>query len=284
MIRVTIAARSEVGRKRTRNEDAFLVAQMPAESHQSPVRAALDWRPARLPNRVLAEGLEASGPLLLAVADGVSGSRRGGVASHHALASLLGSWIVDPESRQEERCGWLMAAFQRANREVHSLAGRGEVPGDLATTLTAALLGDGRLGVAHVGDSRLYHLQGDTLRQITVDDSIVQELVSSGRLTPEQARCDKRRHRLTNALGLEWDLRPATFATRINCEDRLLLSSDGIHGPLSSADIQAILRQPVGPAAQCARLVAAALEAGSKDDLTAVVVHVLSVGSSEVLE
>jgi protein phosphatase len=209
------------------------------------------------------------GEHLFVVADGMGGHAHGKEASTLALAAVHGAFF-GADGPAEER---LRRAVEDANRRVWERAradGRTEIMG---TTCTALAFADGRALAAHVGDSRLYRLEGRRARQLTRDHTLVEELRRTGALTDAEARTHPRRNALTRALGIapeaEVDVLPLGPLRR---GDRFLLCSDGL-GPVPADEIAAVLLREE-PEAACRALVARAAEAGSTDNATAVVVHV----------
>ncbi|WP_205687353.1 protein phosphatase 2C domain-containing protein, partial [Cellulomonas endophytica] len=181
--------------------------------------------------------------------------------------------------------GALRDALDAARAAVDALPAASErAPG---TTLTAVLLVEGpALLVAHVGDSRAYRLAGGSdagpgtgLERLTTDHTLVAELVRAGLLTPEEARHDPRRHVVTRALGAgEPAVRHGDDVRRVPAAagDRLLLCSDGLTDELDDAALAAVLREEADPRRAAERLVALALDAGGRDNATALVADLVA--------
>ena len=129
--------------------------------------------------------------------------------------------------------------------------------------------------LANLGDSRIYRVADGVLEQVSTDHSVVQELIESGEITPEQAAEHPERHVITRALGGPRLEAADYFLLPIRSADRLLLCSDGISGLVDDPEIATILTQSADPRDAADRLVAAALEAGGDDNATAVVVDVV---------
>jgi PPM family protein phosphatase len=209
---------------------------------------------------------------LAAVADGVGGHAAGEVASRTvvgALASLEKAWVDEP----------LEVAFARAVEEGNDRIAfiaecRPETAG-MGTTLTAVAL-HGDYLVANIGDSRTYLLRDGELRQLTRDDSYLQELLDSGAVTPEAARTHPRRNVVTAALDGAPGRAAAIARVPARAGDRLLLCSDGLSDVLDEPRIAALLAYPDATRAADA-LVRAALDAGARDNVTAVVADVVPV-------
>lgn len=208
------------------------------------------------------------------VADGMGGYAAGEVASA-AVAAEFGLLTGRPSVYASD----VRSAFGRAVAAVHSLpAGGGAGAG---TTLTGVVVSDsGGVGYwlcFNIGDSRTYRMRGGQLEQISVDHSVVQELVEAGSLTRTQASIDSRRNQVTKAIGAGGDGELDFWFLPAEPGDRMLLCSDGLTGELDDGRIAAILRETTDPQAAAERLVAAAVDAGGRDNVTVVVVDAFAV-------
>ena len=207
------------------------------------------------------DGLDA-----VAVSDGMGGHQAGEVASRLAVETLdkmLRSNHDDPEAA-------LSSAFSEANREVHLLASMKDEMYGMGCTLVAAVLEPDRFVAANVGDSRLYHFDGNDLVQITHDHSFVAELVRRGIITSEEAKTHPRRNLITRAIGTESRVFTDVFSCEWKPGDMLLLCSDGLCGVLEDAEMAALLRNCTDPDATCSMLIQRALASGSRDNITVV--------------
>src|SRR3990172_8262304 len=211
---------------------------------------------------------------LYAVCDGMGGARAGEVASKTACRELS---TLDPATAGP---GDLRAAISRANEAIIRLGYAEEKLLGMGTTLTAALAGERSLSLAHVGDSRAYLLHEGNLIQLTNDHSWVGEMVRRGELTQAQAAVHPHRSVITRALGTESDADPDIFEVPLEPGDRVLLCSDGLTGMVPDAEIAEILRQDDDPGAVAKLLVQAALRGGGEDNITVVVIDVLSDGDT----
>ncbi|HEX2048933.1 MAG TPA: Stp1/IreP family PP2C-type Ser/Thr phosphatase, partial [Acidimicrobiales bacterium] len=211
---------------------------------------------------------------LFAVADGVGGHQAGEVASQTAVETLLRTF-----KEGEQTTEGLVAAVEAANHAVWQLAQGSREKRGMGTTLTALALvredGEEQLALANVGDSRTYLLQQGQLEQITLDHSLVEELVRDGKLSPAEAQTHPQRSIITRALGMEpviqvdsWEITPYTG-------DRILLCSDGLTNELSDERIASTLRQLADPQEAAHDLVRQARAAGGSDNITVVVVDVV---------
>jgi len=247
---VTVSAATDVGLKRTQNEDwlATWVAEDPAD-------------------------LEHRG-VLLVVADGMGGSRGGEVASKLAVETVLKSYREAPG---DELLDDLTRALESANRMVHdqSLA-HPELRG-MGTTCTALVVRDREAFVAHVGDSRAYSLRQGMIRQLTRDHSLVAQLVQSRQITPEQARIDPRRNLVTRSVGVSPHVE--VDAERIEGElrdgDTMILCTDGLHGLVSDEELATHASGDDLDQA-CRELVALARRRGGHDNITLIVARLVS--------
>ncbi len=230
---------TDVGRSRTRNEDAVFP---------------------------LGSGEGSTG--IVAVADGLGGHPGGDIASACAMEAVAAAPPgVDGPALVAAAHGNLMA------RIVETLDTRPELLA-MATTLTLAILRpDGVVEVAHVGDSRAYVFDGTTLSQVTEDHTRGMDRVVAGDMTIEQAQASPDWHVLSNWLGFE-SYRVASHRVPVSAGDRILLCTDGLTNMLSDEDIAGILTG-VSPEDAGGALIAAANEAGGLDNITVVVVDVL---------
>jgi serine/threonine protein phosphatase PrpC len=207
-------------------------------------------------------------PPLYAVADGMGGHGAGDRASALAVEALAVRARVRPLSVEA-----VLAALDEANRVIRrdgQAEGMGTTITGLASLETA---GGSHLMVFNVGDSRVYRMAGGRLDQVTVDHSEVQELVLAGALTRDQARTHPRRNIVTRALGSAAVLRPDHWLLPAIAGDRYLLCSDGLFNELPDEQMLALLAAG-DPQRAAAALVAAADQAGGRDNITAVVIDV----------
>ena len=149
----------------------------------------------------------------------------------------------------------------------------------MGTTLTAALLDDAHLAIAHVGDSRAYLFRDGTLQRLTKDHSLVGELVRAGKLTEEQAEEHPQRSIITRALGPEPTVDVDTVSYSVRAGDVLLLCSDGLTSMITEEQISEILGTPDSLDSKADRLIAAANHAGGRDNITVVLFRIEDVGA-----
>jgi len=210
------------------------------------------------------------------VADGMGGAQAGEVASQLAVAHFAGELggedIDDARTRLEQ-------AAHDANAEIFALSEADVRRAGMGTTLTAAYVGTNEVFIAHVGDSRAYRWRGGQLERITEDHSLVEELLRQGRLTEEEAEEHPQRSIITRALGPEPVVEVDTFAVGARGGDVYLLCSDGLTSMVSEAAVAAVLARAPSLAAAADELVAAALDAGGRDNVTVVLFRVEEIGA-----
>lgn len=219
-------------------------------------------------------GMEPSARLYV-LADGLGGYNAGEIASAMAVSSVL-TRLVD---RQAEAGDWLDArvalreTIGGVNADIYNAAANSSAYSGMATTLVLAWLVDGRLWVAHAGDSRLYRWRAGKLVQLTRDHSFSQELLDAGMVSEEEARQLPAKNLVTRALGADAELEPEIACHDWVTDDVLLLCSDGLSEMLSHAEIEAIVGADESLDSRAQRLVALANEAGGRDNVSVILVR-----------
>jgi protein phosphatase len=212
-------------------------------------------------------------PPLFVVADGMGGHGSGDLASRIAVGEMRACVPLRPLFAEA-----VLTALEQANQHIIER----DAASRMGTTVTglAALetAGGDHLMVFNVGDSRVYRLAGNRLEQLTVDHSEVQEMVLAGVITREQARTHPRRNVVTRALGSESGLLPDYWLRPAIGGDRYLICSDGLFSELPDDVIAALLAAGT-PQRAAEALVAAANDAGGRDNVTAIVVDIDSDGN-----
>ncbi|MDT4903490.1 MAG: family protein phosphatase [Pseudonocardiales bacterium] len=212
-----------------------------------------------------------AGPRLLAIADGMGGHAAGEVASKIVIGTME---PLDEDRRIGDLMGALRDAVAEANHGIaEAVRQRKELEG-MGTTLTALRFVGSQVGLVHVGDSRAYLLRNNLLAQITHDDTYVQYLVDSGKLTPDEAKDHPRKSVILRAL-LGTDVEPDVSIREARHGDRYLLCSDGLSDVVSTDTILDTLRIP-DPQESADRLVELALRGGGPDNVTVIVADVIN--------
>jgi len=252
-MRVLTAGLTDVGMKRTGNEDNFASCEDVG---------------------------------LFVVADGMGGHAAGEVASSTAIKVITdyvrgaleeagpsdaGSSRFDPET-----CRKILAtSVQLANETICGLASENPTFEGMGTTLSGLLLNGSRACMVHVGDSRIYLLRGGQLTLLTSDHSWVNEQLQRNIITAEEAKTHRWRNVITRALGHKVDLEVDTRVEKMEPGDCFLLCSDGLTGMVDEETIhKVLLDMSDDPQAACRRLVDLANDAGGFDNITLIIVKV----------
>jgi serine/threonine protein phosphatase PrpC len=208
------------------------------------------------------------GSYLLLVADGVGGAQAGATASRMVTDEIVRYCQSVPLVNPGQA---LAQAVQAANTAVYNYVSGSPTVSQAASTVTAALVKDGRAHVANVGDSRTYLIRHGSARQLTRDHTLTQQKIDSGRISPAQAELDEERSVITRSLGSASNVQVDLFPPLpLQPGDMLLLCSDGLTDMLSEADMARITGRK-RPQAAVERLIAEANRRGGHDN-TAVVV------------
>jgi PPM family protein phosphatase len=206
---------------------------------------------------------------LFVVADGMGGAQAGEVASRIAVESFEGG--VQDTSQPEAA---LAVLAQQANARIHELSHSHAEQAGMGTTLTAVYVGEREIAIAHVGDSRAYRLREGELLRLTEDHSLVDELLRQGRLTPEEAIEHPQRSVITRALGPEGTVEVDTRSYAARDGDVYLLCSDGLTTMLAEQQLASILSAHSTLRDAGEALIAAANDAGGRDNITVVLLRV----------
>lgn len=227
---------SDVGCVRTNNEDSFLVDP---------------------------------GLGLYIVADGMGGAEAGEVASQLAVQSVH-SFLKSTSIRDADT---LVRAIQHANQRILDAASADPRFRGMGTTLVCLLETGAECVVANVGDSRAWMLEGESLIQLTQDQSWVNEVGRPLSISEENLRVHPMRHVLTMALGVSPEVRIQVVPVELAPGSLVLLSTDGLHGPVPEEEIREILLRPISLEDRAHLLIEAAREAGGPDNITVVLVQ-----------
>jgi len=224
-------------------------------------------------------------PPLFLVADGMGGHAGGAVASAIAVEEFRQVDVRSLDTRRGTET--VVAAMARCQARIREwgAARNGGGAWHAGTTAAVALVVEDDEGfkwlLANLGDSRIYRVREGELEQVSVDHSVVQELLDAGEITREQASRHPERHVITRALGSPDGVAPDFFLLPMAPAERLLLCTDGISGMVDDATIARILRTSADPREAADHLVGTALAAGGRDNATAVVVDVVGLTTDE---
>jgi len=221
-----------------------------------------------------------AGHTLFVVADGMGGHAGGDVASAIATKRIMEADKAYHSAQDAEFA--LQAALIAANSQLaETVFEHAELTG-MGTTVSALVVLDDQVAIAHIGDSRIYLFRDGELSQITTDHTFVQRLVDSGRITEAEAMVHPRRSVLMRVLGdveSSPEIDTSILATRAG--DRWLICSDGLSGVVSNTGIGNALKAPLDAQAVADRLVKESLDGGAPDNVTIVVVDIGSGGERQ---
>ena len=211
-------------------------------------------------------------PDLFIVADGMGGHKAGEYASKCAVETMV-SQINSSSERGSIRV--ISNAIREANRRVRSKAMSDDNYFGMGTTLVVATLDEDGLCVANVGDSRLYLISNGEIRQVTVDHSLVEEMVQMGELERKSARNHPDKNIITRAVGVMEEVDPDFFEVEdLVVGDTILMCSDGLSNMLEDTEIMGIVEGEGTLKDKALRLVAAANMNGGRDNITVILVRV----------
>ena len=219
-----------------------------------------------------------AGPRLLAIADGMGGHAAGEVASKIVIGTME---PLDDDRVPGDLIAALRGAVLEANQHIADAVEQNAALDGMGTTLTALRFAGSQVALVHVGDSRAYLLRDGELTQITHDDTYVQYLVDSGKLTPEEAKDHPRKSVILRALRGA-DVEPDVSIREAHDGDRYLLCSDGLSDVVSIETMAEALRI-VDPQECADRLVELALRGGGPDNVTVIVADVVNARPGDVV-
>jgi protein phosphatase len=208
------------------------------------------------------------------VADGMGGHNAGEVASAIAVEEF--EKLTLQENVTVEQLG---DALHSASVRIGELGGESTLGAGTTVALVATMVLDG-VGywvIMNLGDSRVYRLSGEVFEQVSVDHSVVQELMDRGDISAEQARIHPYRHMVTRALGAGPESDPDYWLIPAETGDRMLICSDGLTGEVDDQAIETMLRRPTDVRTIAEDLVGRALDAGGHDNITVVIVEAVEV-------
>ncbi|TLS49916.1 Stp1/IreP family PP2C-type Ser/Thr phosphatase [Paenibacillus antri] len=215
-----------------------------------------------------------AGCTLAIVADGMGGHQAGDTASQITIELLESALVrVSGELDDAERKARLVDAIREANAKVFEVASGKEHYRGMGTTVTAALADASRVLIGHIGDSRAYYINHETVSQITEDHTLVNELVKTGQLTPDEAAVHPRRNVITRALGTEADVDVDLVFLPWSAGDLLLLCSDGLSNLVPESEMTRTVRGEGTLSEKVDRLVEYALNAGGDDNISVVLIE-----------
>jgi len=233
---------SDVGKLRANNQDAYYVN---------------NEGPAPLTN-------------LYVVADGMGGHNAGDVASKQSIAAFCEYFDEHKHIVYTEE--FLTNALIYANTSVHNSARSAPALSGMGTTFSAVTIDDNNLYYVHVGDSRIYVVAGDEMKQLTRDHSLVAEMAERGIITQEEAQNHPEKNVITRAIGTDAEVNVDKGYIPLTDLKYVLICSDGLTDMVSDAEIFDVLKSDAKASDKVDILIAKANEGGGEDNISAIVV------------
>lgn len=249
-LRLVAAARTDIGRRRERNQDN--------ETHLIPEDEEL---------------LDSRGAMFV-VCDGMGGHAAGEIAAELGAKTIQEVYYSQGTADIVQS---LAVAIKHANDAIHNFAHENPDKLGMGTTCVALVIHGGKGYFLNIGDSRGYIVRRGAMRQVTQDHSWVAEQVRAGLLTEEQARTHAHRNVITRSLGTQPNVTADLFVEPLYAGDRVLLCTDGLHGYVDEAEIEREMVTHVEPDSAVSRLIDMANDNGGPDNITASIVHILEV-------
>ena len=253
-ISVTLFAKTDTGMQRPGNEDSFIVADLTSGT-------------SGLGSEVSTHTIGDRGSLMV-VSDGMGGAAAGEVASEMAVNAICEALMKAPPD--DDICKKLNTAVETANEQIWNHAKQNVQLSGMGATLTAVLLSAQYAYIAQVGDSRAYLVRGDRIKQLTKDQSLVQLLLESGAIEPDQA-ASVPHNVIMQALGTSPTVSAAMCVTELRKNDLLILCSDGLSNKLTDDEIREIASQSGSLSEACQRMIELANDRGGEDNITVVI-------------
>ena len=211
------------------------------------------------------------GTLLVVVTDGIGGSRSGDVAAQITVDHLGRQFQAASPNSSLEAIRWFAREVQLINDEILQKSTENPKYQGMGTTLVAAIIFDQAMVVANIGDSRGYVLHDNLLTQVTIDHSLVNELVKHGDITEEEARNYPQNNIITRAIGVSADARIEVNRFDLGAVDQILLCSDGLSKMITREQMMGVLKSDLSLTEKCSQLIKMANEAGGPDNITVLI-------------
>jgi serine/threonine protein phosphatase PrpC len=210
--------------------------------------------------------------IMLLVADGMGGHNAGQVASANAARVVSGQMLSILATEAEISSSMYHEAIQRAiegaNREVLGMAADEPTLEGMGTTMTLVVIDENQVHIGHIGDSRVYVLDDESIRQVTKDHSYVQTLVDQGRITAQQAKNHPDRNIVTRVVGYYDEARADVMSLSIEDNESVLVCCDGLTAHVGDEEIREIVLRSNDPQSACDELVSLANRKGGTDNIS----------------
>jgi serine/threonine protein phosphatase PrpC len=257
-IKVTAFGKTDVGLIREHNEDYFLLANVDTGMRTSS------------PEEVLTFPLGPKG-LLFLVCDGMGGAAAGEVASTMAVDSITSDMEAGSATTRERYARCLRRAIECANEKINVQSRLNQSERGMGTTCTAVGLVDRTLLIGQIGDSRCYVMRAGKLAQVTKDQSLAWQLIEAGAMTAEEAKSFEHANIILQALGVQEKVDVVLSHVPLYRGDVVLVSSDGLHGPVADEEMRDILLGEPDLKKACEALIAKANEREGPDNISVVI-------------
>lgn len=239
------SGKSDIGLKRSSNQDSFNITEL------------------------------SDGCLLATVCDGMGGANGGNIASDVACKTYTECILSDYSGDDQSTADIMSNAVSKANEKVYGMAQNDDSLSGMGTTLVSAIISpDGKADIINVGDSKLFAVTENCMKQITHDHSYVQYLVDMGQITVKEAKNASIRNIIIRSVGNEAETRPDLFSFTMTPDTTILLCSDGLTGCASSEDIANIIckyKDDLDTASD--KLISLANDGGGSDNITAILIR-----------
>ena len=214
------------------------------------------------------------------VADGMGGHAAGEVASEMAVQIIQRELAGVTDLEGDDVTALVVNTLRKANRAIHDRTLTEVDKQGMGTTASVLLVSGAKYLIGQVGDSRVYLLRDGTLSQLTKDHSYVQEQVDAGFLTPEQARYHPYSNVITRCVGASPDVQPDSYRGEVRVGDLFLVASDGLTGMVDDRRLGQLLGSRAEPERKVQALISEANGRGGLDNITAIIVQVLTPGAA----
>ncbi len=236
---LSCSALTDVGRKRTNNEDNFVV-------------------------------LKKGGTVFLAVFDGMGGMEKGEVAS--TIAAQTAKEVFEKQADFPNPKAFIVSVLKKANEKIFQYAEAHNLSGKMGTTAAATFIKNGVLSAGNVGDSRVYLLKDGKLSQVTRDHTLVAYQLENGMISEKEARESTQKNVLTRALGVKAGVEVETYPeVALNEKNKVLLCSDGLYNMVSEKTMESVLKSKLSTEEKVRALIDRANRNGGEDNITVII-------------
>ncbi|MCO6512299.1 MAG: serine/threonine-protein phosphatase [Aridibacter famidurans] len=285
MLNVEVHATSHVGRIRKGNEDNYLVLRLSDAKKWTSRQDAGDAVIESQEFEVDEEGI------ILAVSDGMGGALAGEVASKMAVETVGETMTeadpdktVSPNDFGDTLVGRLYDSIVYANHKIHQKGREPEFQG-MGATFTGVGITNGAVDLVQIGDSRTYLIRNEKIYQVTKDQSLVQQLIDSGQISPEEAETHALKNVILQALGAQNEIYPVAARLTPQRDDILIICSDGLSNKIDGVDMQKIVFEHLDDLQQAAgKLIEVANERGGEDNITLIIARLTGSSLEEPTE